>query len=94
MSIDLSFISLLRVFPRIIKFLDYKSNIYVLIKPQFEVLKKDIFKGIVNCKFLRKDVLQVILMSVKMLGLEIRGVMKSNMIGLNGNIEYLALFMN
>ena len=60
----------------------------------FEVLEENISKGIVDNKWFRKDTLQMILMCAKMLDLDIKGVAKSNTIGLNGNVEYIAFFMN
>jgi 23S rRNA (cytidine1920-2'-O)/16S rRNA (cytidine1409-2'-O)-methyltransferase len=92
-SVDLSFISLLRVLPKIMSLMDYESSAYLLIKPQFEVLKKNNRRGIVYEKKIRKDSLQMILMCAGMLNLETKGVIKSNVVGVNGNMEYLAFFI-
>ena len=43
--IDVSFISLLKVIPKIIEFLKTSGKIIALIKPQFEAGKKDVGKG-------------------------------------------------
>jgi 23S rRNA (cytidine1920-2'-O)/16S rRNA (cytidine1409-2'-O)-methyltransferase len=44
-TIDVSFISLLKVIPRVSEFMTPEGKIIALIKPQFEVERKDIGKG-------------------------------------------------
>ena len=44
-TVDVSFISLLKVIPKIIEFLKKKGEIVALIKPQFEIGRKDVEKG-------------------------------------------------
>ena len=44
-TIDVSFISLLKVIPKVLEFLTQHGEIVALIKPQFEVGRKDVGKG-------------------------------------------------
>ena len=44
-AIDVSFISLLKVIPKVLEFLTQQGEIVALIKPQFEVGRKDVAKA-------------------------------------------------
>lgn len=88
-TIDVSFISLLKVIPKVSEFLAPHGEIVALIKPQFEVTRKDVRKGgVVKDEAKRLEVIYKITKEVKDMGLEVKGVKKSPLIGPKGNIEY------
>jgi len=88
-TVDVSFISLLKVIPEIIKFLKNEGTIIALIKPQFEVTKKDVGKGgVVRDEAKRLEVIEKITEKMSYLGLEVKEVIKSRVVGPKGNIEY------
>ncbi|MCK5427261.1 MAG: TlyA family RNA methyltransferase, partial [Thermodesulfovibrionia bacterium] len=88
-TIDVSFISLLKVIPRVSQFLTPEGTIIALIKPQFEVERKDIGKGgVVREEKKRQEVIDKIIKNVCQLGFEVKGVMQSPLVGPKGNIEY------
>src|SRR3989338_5735961 len=89
--VDVSFISLKKVLPAILKHLAESAWIYLLIKPQFEVGPEFIEKGgIVKNQIARERALHQILDLALRLGLQIRGHRESPIQGTDGNIEYLA----
>ena len=47
-TVDVAFISLLKVLPKVLEFLSPRGEVIALIKPQFEVGRKDVGKGIVK----------------------------------------------
>jgi 23S rRNA (cytidine1920-2'-O)/16S rRNA (cytidine1409-2'-O)-methyltransferase len=88
-TIDVSFISLLKVIPRVNEFMTPEGKIIALIKPQFEVERKDIGKGgVVREDKKRKEVIDKIIKNVCQLGFKVKGVMQSPVVGPKGNIEY------
>ncbi len=87
---DVSFISLLKVIPVVINFLKKNGEIVALIKPQFEVARKDVGKGgVVKDEVKRLEVVEKIKKNARDTGLEVKGVIKSPLIGPKGNVEYL-----
>ncbi len=88
-AIDVSFISLTKVIPVVIKFLKEKAGILALVKPQFEVGKGEVGKGgIVKREEKRLSAVKAVADFVEMLGLKIAGVLRSPLPGQKGNIEY------
>ena len=88
--IDVSFISLLKVIPKIMEFLKTSGEIVALIKPQFEAGKKDIGKGgVVKDEKKRLEIIEKIKSESEKMGLECHGVVESPIKGPKGNIEYL-----
>ncbi|MBI4686675.1 MAG: TlyA family RNA methyltransferase [Nitrospirae bacterium] len=88
-TIDVSFISLTKVMPEVIKFLKKDGEIIALIKPQFEAERKDIKKGVVRDEAKRLDVVEKIKDEIMKMGLQVKGVIQSPIKGPKGNIEYL-----
>jgi 23S rRNA (cytidine1920-2'-O)/16S rRNA (cytidine1409-2'-O)-methyltransferase len=87
---DVSFISLEKVVPAILKFLKPDAEIIALIKPQFEVGKGQVGKGgIVRDEITRTAVVNRIADYFRGLGLEVKGVIPSPITGQDGNVEYL-----
>ncbi len=90
---DVSFISITKVIPLLIKFFHEETKLMVLIKPQFEVGKENMEKGgIIRDKRKHKDVLKNIIKMADSENLNINNLDFSPIKGGKGNVEYLALF--
>lgn len=88
-TIDVSFISLLKVIPKVMEFLRTGGELIALIKPQFEAQKKYVRKGgVVKEEARRLEVVEKITKEVKKIPLEVKGVMVSPLVGPKGNVEY------
>ncbi|HCJ67492.1 MAG TPA: TlyA family rRNA (cytidine-2'-O)-methyltransferase [Elusimicrobia bacterium] len=88
-TIDVSFISLEKVLPRVCELLKEKSKIIALIKPQFEAGKDKVKKGVVKDKKIQDEVIEKIKKFMQNLGLGISGIIPSPLKGPKGNTEYL-----
>jgi 23S rRNA (cytidine1920-2'-O)/16S rRNA (cytidine1409-2'-O)-methyltransferase len=89
-TIDVSFISLLKVIPKVLEFLEQHGEIVALIKPQFEVGKKNVGKGgVVRDESKQIEVVERIKSASEKMGLEVKGVTASPIKGPKGNVEYL-----
>jgi len=89
-TIDVSFISLLKVIPKVLEFLKPGGEIVALIKPQFEAGRKDVGKGgVVKDKSVHLQVIEKIKTGSESMGLEILGTTKSPIKGPKGNVEFL-----
>lgn len=89
--IDVSFISLDKIFPSLIQFSHGETDWVTLIKPQFEVGKENVGKGgIVTSEEARQDAIKRLVEFGKTLGLNQLGLIESPITGTQGNIEYLA----
>jgi 23S rRNA (cytidine1920-2'-O)/16S rRNA (cytidine1409-2'-O)-methyltransferase len=89
-TIDVSFISILKVMPKVMEFLAPEGEIIVLIKPQFEVGQKDVGKGgVVKDAKKRLEVVDRLMAEAEKLGFEVKGVTQSPVKGPKGNVEYL-----
>lgn len=88
-TIDLSFISLAKVIPKIMEFVRDKGVILALVKPQFEVGKGEVGKGgIVRDETKRTAVVNSVRKFAEGLGLNTIGVFESPLPGQKGNREY------
>ncbi|KPK00896.1 MAG: hypothetical protein AMK71_07545 [Nitrospira bacterium SG8_35_4] len=88
--IDVSFISLLKVIPRVMEFLQEEAEIVALIKPQFEVGRKDVGKGgVVKDEEKRRAAVARIKSESEKIGLTVAGITESPLKGPKGNVEYL-----
>ncbi len=92
-TIDVSFISQTLIIPSAFKTLS-EDGIYVsLIKPQFEVGKAGVGKGgIVKDKKFRKLAVMRVVECANSLGYYCKSLIKSPILGGDGNTEYLAVF--
>lgn len=89
-AVDVSFISLTKVIPKITEFLKPEGVIIALLKPQFEVGKGEVGKGgIVREEEKRLLALESVSHELERAGIEAQGVMQSPIKGQKGNIEYL-----
>ncbi len=90
-SVDVSFISVKMIIPKIRELLKDEMNAVILIKPQFEAGKKYICKhGIVRDKKVHERVLSEIDTAIAMSGMFAVDYTFSPIKGGSGNIEYLA----
>ncbi len=88
--IDVSFISLEKVIPRVRNFLKPDGAIVALIKPQFEVGKEHVGKGgIVRDEAARTAAVKRIEDFIRGLGFDVKGIIPSPITGQDGNVEYL-----
>lgn len=87
--IDVAFISLTLVIPEVIKFLKPNGIIIALIKPQFEVGRKRIGKGIVRKSEYHDLAIQKITSSLENYKLVNIGIIESPILGGEGNKEFL-----
>ncbi len=91
--IDVSFISLDKIFPFIHAFLKEGAFVLALVKPQFEVGKKNIGKGgVVKDKNLYPQVIENIKALGKMNNLTFIDLIDSPILGGDGNKEFLIYF--
>lgn len=88
--IDVSFISLEKVVPTILRFLKPGAGIIALIKPQFEVGREHVGKGgIVRDEQMRLLAVERVKTFLQNAGLDVKGVIQSPITGQDGNVEYL-----
>jgi len=86
---DASFISATKILPAIIAIASPGCDLLILIKPQFELEKRDVGKGgIVRDESLREKAVQRVKAAATEAGLEIIGVRPSRLTGAEGNQEY------
>ena len=87
-SIDVSFISLTLILPAVAKFL--RGELVALIKPQFEVGKRDVGKGgIVRDEAKRAAAVDAVTAFARRIGFDVKGVIESPVKGAEGNVEFL-----
>ena len=87
---DLSFISLTTLLDKISSMFTYHINLYLLIKPQFE-LTKDIVdrnRGVIKQRPLHRRAIYKVCDYAKELGFKINKVVKSPILGKDGNTEF------
>lgn len=86
---DVSFISIAKVLPALIPVAAPGADLLVLIKPQFELQKRDVGKGgIVRDPALHQTAVDSVVHSARSLSLEIIGVKPSHLTGAEGNQEF------
>jgi 23S rRNA (cytidine1920-2'-O)/16S rRNA (cytidine1409-2'-O)-methyltransferase len=87
--IDVSFISLALVLPAVSACLPERSDIVALVKPQFEVGRRDVGRGgIVRDPALHRSALEGVSRTAEVLGWAVVGVIPSPIRGVHGNVEY------
>jgi 23S rRNA (cytidine1920-2'-O)/16S rRNA (cytidine1409-2'-O)-methyltransferase len=89
--VDVSFISLKLILPRLATFLKKGAAVVVLIKPQFEAGRQKVGKGgIVRHQAVREEAVQNVLDAASAQGFSVISSMESPIRGTGGNVEYLA----
>ncbi|ADY74152.1 hemolysin A [Desulfurobacterium thermolithotrophum DSM 11699] len=91
--IDVSFISLTKILPVVKQFLKSEGKIVALIKPQFELTKKEVDrgKGVIRNSELHKKAIEKILNFSREIGLYPENLTLSKPRGPKGNKEFLVL---
>ena len=92
---DVSFISATMIVPAIVPLLKRDGCLITLIKPQFEVGRREVGKGgIVRDRQKHARVIEEVNRVAEELGLQVRNVIESPIHGADGNVEFLALYEN
>jgi 23S rRNA (cytidine1920-2'-O)/16S rRNA (cytidine1409-2'-O)-methyltransferase len=93
-TLDLSFISVLKVMDAVIAVLKPQGKLLVLIKPQFEARKEDVGRGgIIKDERVHKQVIERVTGGLKEDGFTCIGVTESPIEGATGNKEFLGYFV-
>jgi 23S rRNA (cytidine1920-2'-O)/16S rRNA (cytidine1409-2'-O)-methyltransferase len=89
---DASFISIKTLLPVFSHWLAADANVITLIKPQFEAGRADVARGdgVVRDPLIHRRVLEDVLDFVQKQGFNVRGLIRSPLLGPKGNTEFLA----
>jgi 23S rRNA (cytidine1920-2'-O)/16S rRNA (cytidine1409-2'-O)-methyltransferase len=88
-TVDVSFISVSKVLPAIVPLVAPDADFLILIKPQFELEKREVGKGgIVRNAALHEKAIERVTAAARESGLEIIGVRPSRIQGAEGNQEF------
>lgn len=88
-TIDVSFISITKILETVYKLLPIKGKVIALVKPQFEVGRELINKGIVKDEKLRLRVLAEVALFARSIGFTVSESEPSPIVGTDGNQEFL-----
>jgi 23S rRNA (cytidine1920-2'-O)/16S rRNA (cytidine1409-2'-O)-methyltransferase len=87
--IDVSFISLTKILPATIGILKEQGEILALVKPQFEVGRREVGKkGVVRDPQKHKSAIDSVLKAAEKLGYACYGIIRSPITGPAGNVEF------
>jgi 23S rRNA (cytidine1920-2'-O)/16S rRNA (cytidine1409-2'-O)-methyltransferase len=92
-TLDLSFISVLKVMHAVNHLLKSDGALMVLIKPQFEAERHEVGKGgIIKNAALHRAIVAKVVQGIELAGFESQGIIESPITGADGNKEFLAYF--
>lgn len=92
-TLDLSFISVLKVVDAVKRLLKPDGKLIVLIKPQFEAERHEVGKGgIIKNPAVHKKIVDHVVAGIVEKGFALQGVIESPIAGADGNKEFLAYF--
>ena len=86
-TIDVSFISLTKVIPPVARCLEPGGELLAMVKPQFELGRERVGKGVVHSSADRREAILEVAKSIRELGLPIHGFASSDLPGPKGNRE-------
>jgi 23S rRNA (cytidine1920-2'-O)/16S rRNA (cytidine1409-2'-O)-methyltransferase len=86
-TIDVSFISLTKVLPAVMRCLGPDGEILAMVKPQFELGRERVGRGVVRAAADRREAIREVADAARALGLPIRGFASSGLPGPKGNRE-------
>jgi 23S rRNA (cytidine1920-2'-O)/16S rRNA (cytidine1409-2'-O)-methyltransferase len=86
-TVDVSFISLTKVLPAVVRCLAPGGEILAMVKPQFELGRERVGKGVVRDAADRREAILTVALAVRDLGLAVRGFASSGLPGPKGNRE-------
>lgn len=93
-TLDLSFISVLKVLPNILALMKRHAQLVVLIKPQFEAERHEVRAGgLITDPGVHAAVIEKVTLGIQALGFTYKGVTPSPILGATGNQEFLAYFV-
>jgi 23S rRNA (cytidine1920-2'-O)/16S rRNA (cytidine1409-2'-O)-methyltransferase len=93
-TLDLSFISVLKVMDVVRAHLKPQGKLIVLIKPQFEARKEQVGKGgIIKDPVLHKEIVDRVVQGIVSYSFDFKGIIESPIYGTMGNKEFLAYFI-
>lgn len=93
-TLDLSFISVLKVMDAITKLLKPHGTLVVLIKPQFEAERHQVGTGgVITSSIIHEQVVAKVIAGIESHGFQLIGVTESPLYGAAGNKEFLAYFL-
>lgn len=87
--VDVSFISVLKIVEPLVETFGVHSHYVFLVKPQFEVGRAGIDRGVVKDVRMREEALERVVTLLGDRGLVVHGVIDSPIAGESGNVEYL-----
>ncbi|HEY5977483.1 MAG TPA: TlyA family RNA methyltransferase [Solirubrobacterales bacterium] len=85
--IDVSFISLAKILPAVAGCLDPEGDVLAMVKPQFELGRERVGKGVVRDAGDRREAILGVAVAAQGLGLTVRGFAPSGLPGPKGNRE-------
>jgi 23S rRNA (cytidine1920-2'-O)/16S rRNA (cytidine1409-2'-O)-methyltransferase len=86
-TVDVSFISLTKVLPAVVRCLAPRGELLAMVKPQFELGRERVRKGVVRDPADRREAILAVAGAVADLGLPVRGLASSGLPGPKGNRE-------
>jgi 23S rRNA (cytidine1920-2'-O)/16S rRNA (cytidine1409-2'-O)-methyltransferase len=86
-TIDVSFISLVKILPAVARCLAPGGEVLAMVKPQFELGRERVGKGVVRDAGDRREAILIVAHAARELGLPIRGFASSGLPGPKGNRE-------
>jgi 23S rRNA (cytidine1920-2'-O)/16S rRNA (cytidine1409-2'-O)-methyltransferase len=86
-TIDVSFISLTKVLPAVVRCLEPGGEVLAMVKPQFELGKERVGRGVVRDAADRREAILKVAGAAQELGLAVRGFASSGLPGPKGNRE-------
>lgn len=88
-AIDVSFISVAKILPAVVALAKPAADFLILVKPQFELDRRDIGKGgIVRHPHLHARAIERVTAAAMQAGLHVEGVHPSRLTGAEGNLEF------
>lgn len=92
---DVSFISATYIIRSVAQCIASGADFVCLIKPQFEVGRSGLGKGgIVKSEKLRQEAVDKVVLFANSCGFQLKGIIPSPILGGDGNVEFLAHFVN
>jgi 23S rRNA (cytidine1920-2'-O)/16S rRNA (cytidine1409-2'-O)-methyltransferase len=86
-TVDVSFISLTKILPAVVACLAPGGEVLAMVKPQFELGKKRVGRGVVRDDVDRREAILLVAEAAAGLGLQVRGFASSGLPGPKGNRE-------
>jgi 23S rRNA (cytidine1920-2'-O)/16S rRNA (cytidine1409-2'-O)-methyltransferase len=88
-TIDVSFISLSKIFPAVYSLLTEKGEVIALIKPQFEARREQVPRGgVVKDEKVHQEVIEKVKKAAEVIGFKAGEVIRSAIEGADGNVEF------